>query len=378
MLRLVQNVVYASRVRKICVFSENAMQKFDHAKHGAPASFLSHWLWRANRNRTRSIPAIQVHHKFHLKPNISTPRVGVHNVVASDVRTPAGTTGSFVRADVQDKGILERIVKEHGITYIVHLASLLSAIGEKHPQQALKVNTKGIQNVLELAAQHNLRVYAPSTIAVFGPTTPKHQTPESTITQPTTMYGITKVHQELMGAYYHEKYGVDYRSLRYPGIISAKAAPGGGTTDYAIEIFHSALQTGSYECFLARDVSLPMMYMPDCLRATWELMMVEKEQLTQTTYNITAMSFTPEMLAESLRRFVPGFTMNCRPDFRQKIALTWPSTIDDNAARKDWNWSPDYLLDEMCAHMLLEIKQQHQELASLVAKNKTMLHKISS
>lgn len=286
-------------------------------------------------------------------------------MIASDIRTPPGITGSYLRADVQDKGVLERIVKEHGITYIVHLASLLSAIGEKNPQLALTVNTKGIQNVLELAAEHNLQVFSPSTIAVFGPSTPKHKTPEFTITQPTTMYGITKVHQELMGAYYHEKYGVDYRSLRYPGIISSKAAPGGGTTDYAVEIFHSALQFGRYECFLSQDVLLPMMYMPDCLKATWELMTAQKERLTQRTYNITAMSFTPEMLAESLKRFVPGFEMKCRPDFRQSIALTWPSSIDDSAARRDWKWSPDFLLEKMCAHMLAEIKQQQSTEAEL-------------
>eukprot|EP00210_Caulerpa_lentillifera_P004873 g4651.t1 len=310
-----------------------------------------------------------------LVPLLQT-KVGIHNVVSSDIRTPpVGNTGSFLRADVQDKGVLERIVKEHGITYIVHLASLLSAVGEKNPQQALKVNTKGIQNVLELAAEHNLRVFSPSTIAVFGPTTPKQKTPEFTVTQPTTMYGITKVHQELMGAYYHEKYGVDYRSLRYPGIISAKAAPGGGTTDYAVEIFHSALESGKYECFLAADVALPMMYMPDCLKATWELMMADKEKLTQTTYNVTAMSFTPEMLAESLRKFLPKFKMKCRPDFRQEIALTWPSTIDDSAARRDWKWSPDFLIDEMCAHMLIEIKQQ-QQCTKLTLKKEGLLKNI--
>eukprot|EP00210_Caulerpa_lentillifera_P002738 g2617.t1 len=292
-------------------------------------------------------------------------KVGTHNVISSDIRNMVGLNeGIFLKADVQEKGVLEKIIKQHGITYIVHLASLLSANGEKNPQLTLTVNTKGIQNILELASDYNLRVFAPSTIAVFGQTTPKHQTPELTVTQPTTMYGITKLHQELMGAYYHDKYGLDYRSLRYPGIISAKAAPGGGTTDYAVEIFHSALQSGYYECFLSNDLALPMMYMPDCLKATWELMMADKEKLTYRTYNITAMSFTPGMLAESLKKFIPGFVMKCRPDYRHEIALTWPSTIDDSAARRDWKWSPDFHLDDMCAHMLNEIKLQRMNTAT--------------
>lgn len=189
-----------------------------------------------------------------------------------------------------------------------------------------------------------MQVFAPSTIAVFGRSTPKHDTPDATVTQPTTMYGITKVHQELMGAYYHERFGVDFRSLRYPGIVSAKSAPGGGTTDYAVEIFHSALRYGRYECFLAGDTALPMMYMPDCIKATWEMMMAPNKSLKQRTYNVTAMSFTPECLATGLRKHLPHFTMECKPDYREEIARSWPASVDDSAARRDWQWSPQYQL----------------------------------
>ena len=207
------------------------------------------------------------------------------------------------------------------------------------------MNTIGIQNILELAVEHQLKVFAPSTIAVFGKTTPKHGTPDATVTQPNTMYGITKVHQELMGAYYHEKFGVDFRSLRYPGIISAKSAPGGGTTDYAVEIFHDALHHGKYQCFLGEDTALPMMYMPDCIKATWDIMMAPDESLKQRTYNVTAMSFTPKCLANELQQHIPHFEMECKPDFRENIARSWPASIDDSAARQDWKWMPQYQLE---------------------------------
>ena len=193
---------------------------------------------------------------------------------------------------------MARIVLENGVTHVVHLATLLSAVGERNPALALKVNTIGIQNVLDLAAQHGLAVYAPSTIAVFGDSTPRHATPDATVTAPRTMYGITKVHQELLGAYYAQRYGVDYRSLRYPGVVSANSPPGGGTTDYAVEIFHAALSPERrYTCFLGAEAELPMMYMPDCLDATWQLMTAPRGALARTTYNVTAMSFTPAQLA---------------------------------------------------------------------------------
>mmetsp|Transcript_9346 Transcript_9346/g.23735 ORF Transcript_9346/g.23735 Transcript_9346/m.23735 type:complete len:398 (-) Transcript_9346:126-1319(-) len=287
-------------------------------------------------------------------------RFGREQVIASDVRMNRQLIedGSFVYCDVQDKDNLARIILENGVSAVVHLATLLSAVGERNPQLALRVNTAGIQNLLDLAATHNFQIYSPSTIAVFGPSTPRHATPDSTIKEPRTMYGITKVHQELLGTYYTEKLGVDYRSLRYPGIVSGKSMPGGGTTDYAVDIFHSALKHGRYECFLDENAALPMMYMPDCLEGTFQLMTAPQEALSQTTYNVTSMSFTPAELAASIRKYIPGFEMRYSPDFRNDIAKSWPCSIDDSPARADWGWSPKYDLDSMTAHMLNEISNQ--------------------
>ncbi|BDA43208.1 L-threonine 3-dehydrogenase, mitochondrial [Coccomyxa sp. Obi] len=281
-------------------------------------------------------------------------------VVASDVRMNRDVAGAgqFVYCDVQDKDNLARIILENGVNTVVHLATLLSAIGERNPQLALRVNTQGIQNVLELAAQHKLRVYAPSTIAVFGPTTPRINTPDCTVKEPTTMYGITKVHQELLGQYYSQKFGVDFRSLRYPGVISHASLPGGGTTDYAVEIFHAALTTGSYNCFLGPDTSLPFLYMPDCLAATYQLMMADSATLSQTTYNVTAMSFTPAELCAAIQRRLPHFRVDYRPDFRDTIARSWPQSVDDSAARRDWGWKPSFELDAMTEHMLTALEAQ--------------------
>ncbi|MEW5298748.1 MAG: hypothetical protein WDW38_000509 [Sanguina aurantia] len=204
---------------------------------------------------------------------------------------------------------------------------------------------------------HNLQVYSPSTIAVFGRTSQKVMTPDDTVMMPTTMYGITKVHQELLGQYYSDRFGVDYRSLRYPGIISAKAPPGGGTTDYAVEIYHAALATRTYTCFLAEDAVLPMMYMPDCLAATWQLMMAPKSSLTRTTYNCTAMSFSPGELVGSITKVLPDFACTFTPDFRNDIAATWPRSLDDSNARRDWGWEHKYNVDDMTQHMLLSLQQ---------------------
>lgn len=285
-------------------------------------------------------------------------RFGIDNVIASDVRTNRELleSGPFVYCDVQDKDNLARIILENGVSFVVHLATLLSAIGEKKPKLALKVNSSGIQHLLELASAHKLQIYAPSTIAVFGKTTPRNNAPDITVKQPNTMYGITKVHQELLGDYYREKFAVDFRSLRYPGVISAKALPGGGTTDYAVEIFHSALKHGRYSCFLSKDTALPMIYMPDCLRATLDLMMAPKENLKQATYNVTAMSFTPEQLAASIKKFVPQFEMHYMPDYREDIARTWPISIDDSAAQRDWDWQPQFDIDGMTEDMLNQLE----------------------
>ncbi|KAK3268793.1 hypothetical protein CYMTET_22722 [Cymbomonas tetramitiformis] len=246
-------------------------------------------------------------------------RFGVEQVIASDIRTSKTQLGSgpFVYCDVQDYDNLARVILESGVDYIVHLASLLSAIGERNPQLALKVNTVGTQNVLELARQHELQVFSPSTIAVYGESAPKFNSPDSTVKEPSTMYGITKVHLELLGEYYRSKYGVDFRSLRYPGVISSNTMPGGGTTDYAVEIYHEAIKHGKYECFLEEDMFLPMIYMPDCLKATVDLMLAPRENLTQACYNVTAMSFSPKDLSASIVKHVPEFEVKYNPDFRQ-------------------------------------------------------------
>ncbi|KAF6266777.1 hypothetical protein COO60DRAFT_1632820 [Scenedesmus sp. NREL 46B-D3] len=294
----------------------------------------------------------------------SSAWVGVDNVVASDVKTSRKLldSGPFSYCDVQDKDNMARIILENGITHVVHFATLLS--GAARPASTA---AQPAANVLDLAAAHGLSVYAPSTIAVFGSTTPRHNTPDDTLMRPATMYGITKassgragaesvvaagVHQELLGQYYHDRYGVDYRSLRYPGIVSANAPPGGGTTDYAVEIFSAALQTGHYNCFLDSDAALPMMYMPDCLEATWQVITAPKDHMKQTTYNVTAVSFTPAELAGAIRRRLPHFSISYSPDFRDNIAKTWPASIDDSAARRQWGWAPNFDLQALADDML--------------------------
>jgi len=283
---------------------------------------------------------------------------GTDNVIASDVRDPPADarTGPYERLDVTDADALESIRRTHEVSTIVHLAALLSATGEKNPQLALHINNLGVTNVLEAARVHNLRVFSPSTIAVFGPSTPRDDpTPDSTVMRPTTMYGVTKVHLELLGEYYHAKFGVDFRSLRYPGVVSAAAMPGGGTTDYAVEIYHEALACGRYTCFLDEDTVLPMIYMPDLLRGTVQLMQADSAKLTQRTYNIAGLSFTPKELAASISERIPNFSVEYAPDFRQQIAATWPQRLDDSAARRDWGWRHVYDMDGMTADMLAQL-----------------------
>jgi nucleoside-diphosphate-sugar epimerase len=260
--------------------------------------------------------------------------------------------------DVTDAGALAEVVARHGVTHIYHLAAALSASGEKHPQWAWNLNMSGLLNVLELARARRLeRVFWPSSIAVFGPSTPRDATPQSCAMDPTTVYGISKLAGERWCAWYHANHGVDVRSLRYPGLVSWKTAPGGGTTDYAVEIFHAALQHGRYTCFLAEDQALPMMYMPDALRATIELMDAPVDRIRERgSYNLAGVSFTPRGIADSIARLLPGFTLACVPDFRQAIAATWPRSIDDSMAQRDWGWAPRHDLDSMVDDMLEHLR----------------------
>lgn len=289
--------------------------------------------------------------------NVFRQRYGSAAVVATDVKfsRALADTGPFAYLDVTDIRGLTKLVVEHDVNTIVHLASLLSAVGEKNPQLAIKVNAHGSENVLEVASQYKCKVFIPSTIAVFGPSTPRDNTPNTCVLRPTTIYGTTKVYMELLGEYYNRKYGVDFRSVRYPGIVSNKALPGGGTTDYAVEIYYEALKARQYSCFLGPESSLPMMYMPDCLRGTVELIEAPREKLSERVYNLTAMSFTPADLAAGIQKYIPDFKMSYAPDFRQAIADTWPSSIDDSLARKDWGWTPQYDVDAMTRDMLMAL-----------------------
>lgn len=286
---------------------------------------------------------------------------GAANVIASDLREENELlqgTGPYVSLDVMNKEMLHVQVIRQNVTQIYLLAAILSATGEKNPALAWHLNMQGLLNVLDIAREEKLsKVYWPSSIAVFGPTSPKVDCPQQTIIEPTTVYGISKYAGEFWCNYYFNKYGVDVRSLRYPGLISYKSAPGGGTTDYAIEIYHEALSDGHYKCFLEKDTFLPMMYMPDAIRATIELMEASSENIkTRTSYNVAAISFSPEEIAASIRQHLPNFTIEYAPDYRQAIANSWPQSIDDSVARKDWGWKPEYDLQTMTKEMLDNLK----------------------
>lgn len=287
---------------------------------------------------------------------------GDAQVVASDLREQnpllAGT-GPYVSLDVMNKEMLHVQVIRQNITQIYLLAAILSATGEKNPSLAWNLNMQGLLNVLDIAREEKLsKVFWPSSIAVFGPTSPKVNCPQQTIIEPTTIYGISKYAGEFWCHYYWQRYGVDVRSLRYPGLISYKSEPGGGTTDYAVEIFHEALSKNRYECFLREDTFLPMMYMPDAIRATIELMEASAAQVgVRTSYNLSAMSFSPAQIASSIRRHLPDFDMTCKPDYRQVIADSWPQSIDDSVARKDWGWKHQFDLDTMTDDMLLNLRR---------------------
>jgi nucleoside-diphosphate-sugar epimerase len=282
---------------------------------------------------------------------------GNANVVASDLREENDLlkgTGPYVSLDIMNKEMLHVQVIRQNITQIYLLAAILSATGEKNPNLAWNLNMQGLLHVLDIAKEEHLhKVYWPSSIAVFGPTSPKINCPQQTIIEPTTVYGISKYAGEFWCHYYHQRYGVDVRSIRYPGLISYKSAPGGGTTDYAIEIFHEALEEKKYECFLAKDTYLPMMYMPDAIRGTIELMEAPVEKISvRTSYNLSSMSFSPEQLAAEIKNFIPDFSIKYNPDYRQAIANSWPQSIDDSTARNDWGWKPEFDLKKMTADMM--------------------------
>ena len=282
---------------------------------------------------------------------------GNGNVVASDLREENDLlkgTGPYVSLDVMNKEMLHVQVIRQNITQIYLLAAILSATGEKNPNLAWSLNMQSLLNVLDIAREENLqKVYWPSSIAVFGPTSPKQNCPQQTIIEPTTVYGISKYAGEFWCNYFHQRYKVDVRSLRYPGLISYKSEPGGGTTDYAVEIFHAAKEEGKYECFLKAGTYLPMMYMPDAIRATIELMESDRSKISvRTSYNLSGMSFSPVEIAAEIGKYIPDFSISYKPDYRQPIAESWPQSIDDSFARKDWGWKEEFHLENMVKDMM--------------------------
>lgn len=289
-------------------------------------------------------------------------KYGNDNVVASDLKTAAKEvmeSGPFEKFDALDKVKLFELVKKHNITQVYLLAAMLSATAEQKPMFAWKLNMDSLFNVLELAREgHIQKIYWPSSIAVFGPTTPRENTPQYTIVEPSTVYGISKQTGERWCEWYFRKYGVDTRSLRYPGLIGWKSAPGGGTTDYAVHIFHEALKTKSYQCFLSENTVLPMMYMQDAIRATIEIMEAPAEKITiRGAYNLAGFSFSPKDIAAEIRKSIPDFKITYKPDFRQQIADSWPASIDDSEAKKDWGWKPEFDLSTMSADMLIQLQK---------------------
>jgi len=288
-------------------------------------------------------------------------KYGAQRVVATDIKEPPPElkeAGPFERLDVTSPEDITTAIKRYGVDTIYHLAAILSAKGEQDSSLAWRVNMNGTYNILEVARELRVRqVFIPSSIAVFGPETPKIKTPQQTVLRPKTIYGVTKVAGELLGEYYVRRFGLDVRGCRYPGIISYKTPPGGGTTDYAVAIFHEAIIHNKYTCFLREDTVLPMMYMPDCLKAAITLMEAEFGRLRHhTDFNVAAMSFSPAELAAEIKKFMPGFMIEYKPDERQAIAETWPQSIDDSAAREEWGWQPDYDLPRMVEDMLRHLR----------------------
>jgi nucleoside-diphosphate-sugar epimerase len=288
---------------------------------------------------------------------------GNENVIITDIAEPPPDlrdAGPFEFLNVTQRGAIAAVVDRYEVDTIYHLAALLSATGERKPHVAWNVNINGLYKILEIARERKVsRVFWPSSIAAFGPETPKVDTPQETVMRPTTMYGITKVAGELLSNYYVKRFGLDVRGVRYPGIISSETMPGGGTTDYAVEVFYDALKHQQHTCFLEKDTVLPMMYMPDCIRATLMLMEADFDQLRHhAEFNIAALSFCPEDLADEIRKHIPEFAITYKPDYRQQIADSWPCTIDDSAAREEWGWEPAYDLPAMVEDMLEKLERK--------------------
>ncbi len=289
---------------------------------------------------------------------------GGANVIASDLRAENELlkgTGPYVSLDVMNKEMLHVQVIRQNITQIYLLAAILSATGEKNPNLAWNLNMTSLLNVLEIAKDENVqKVYWPSSIAVFGPTSPKINCPQQTVIEPTTVYGISKFAGEFWCNYFNQRFDIDVRSLRYPGLISYKSEPGGGTTDYAVEIFHEAIEENHYDCFLKEDTYLPMMYMPDAIRATIELMEAPVEKISiRTSYNISGLSFSPKEIAAEIKKHLPEFTISYEPDYRQQIAKSWPQSIDDSVARNDWGWKPKYDLAALTGDMIENLEKEN-------------------
>lgn len=264
--------------------------------------------------------------------------------------------GILEKADARDKDAVTQIIKKHDIGTIYHLVSLLSAKGEVDPSLTWDINMNGLKNILDLAVELNLKIFWPSSIAAFGPTTPREDTPQNTILEPTTMYGVTKTAGESLCRYYNKKYNLDVRSIRYPGIISWKTPPGGGTTDYAVGIFYDGIKTGKYECFVREDTKLPMMYIDDAIKATIDLMKADLKTDQWNSYNIAAVSFEAKELEQELKKYIPNLIVVYTPDHRQKIADSWPKSINDERARSDWGWKHEYDLSKMTKIMVESLR----------------------
>lgn len=288
---------------------------------------------------------------------------GTPSVITTDIRPAQDPdVGPFELLNACDADRLKALIMRYDISEIYHLAAILSAKGEQMPQEAWEINMTSLLNVLELSRKFGIKVFFPSSIAVFGQSTPKHNTPQFTPMEPGTIYGISKVAGEQWCNYYYEKYQVDVRSIRYPGIIGYQSLPSGGTTDYAVEIYHAAVRGEAYACFLNATTRLPMMYMEDAIQATMQIMDAPVDQInTRTSYNIAAMSFTPEEVAEAIRNIIPDFKVTYAPDFRQQIAAGWVESIDDSHARADWKWAPEFDLSKMTGEMLEKLKAQYEK-----------------